>query len=164
MQTPDTLTAVLKYDRFNIIWDHACGISNGLYNRGFGVAFVGENGVLVIDRGGWEVIPQKGVDKKPRIDTIPLKKAGYSPDGEKLAESGIKAHVHNFLDCIVSRELPHADIELGAKVAKLGQCINISHRINKPVHWDDGKKQFAEAEANQFVQPQYRTSWSFPKY
>ncbi len=164
MQTPDTLTAVLKYDRFNIIWDHACGISNGLYNRGFGVAFVGENGVLVVDRGGWEVLPQRGVDKKPRMEAVPLRKAGYSADGEKLAESGIKAHVHNFLDCIISRKQPNADIELGAKVAELGQCINISHRINKPVHWNNETKRFAEEEANLLIRPEYRAPWSLPKY
>ncbi len=164
VQTPDTLTATLKYDRFNIIWDHATGISSGLFNRSFGVAYVGENGILVVDRGGWEVIPQVGLDKKPRMEPVPLKKAGYSFEGEKLSEFGIKAHVHNFLDCIVSRKLPNADIELGSKVAKLGQCINISHRIEKPVHWDDEKKQFAEAEANTLVLPKYSTPWSFPQY
>ncbi len=165
METPDTLTAVLKYkDGFNIIWDHACGISNGLYNRGFGVAYVGEYGVLVVDRSGWEVLPQRGVDRKPRMEAVPLKKAGYTPEGEKLEEFGLKAHVHNFLDCIVSRQQPNAPIELGAKVAKLCQCVNISHRINQAVHWDDGKKQFAEAEANALITPVYRAPWKLPEY
>ncbi len=33
METPDTLMATYAYDDFNIIWDHACGINHGLYNR-----------------------------------------------------------------------------------------------------------------------------------
>lgn len=164
VQTPDTLTATLKYDRFNIIWDHATGISSGLFNRAAGVAYVGEKGSLIVDRSGWEVIPQIGLDKNPRMEAVALKKVGYSVDGVELAEFGLKAHVHNFLDCIVSRKLPNADIELGAKIAKLCQCINISHRINKPVHWDDEKKQFAEAEANLLIQPKYSPQWNFPQY
>ena len=164
METPDTLTSTLKYDRYNIIWDHACGISTGLFNRQFGVAYVGELGTLVIDRSGWEVIPQIGVDRKPRMEPVTLKKVGYTFEGEKLEEFGLKAHVHNFLDSIVSRELPNADIAIGAKVAKLCQTINIAHRINRPVHWDESKKQFAEAEANMLIRPNYRSPWKFPQY
>jgi predicted dehydrogenase len=164
MQTPDTLTATLKYDRFNIIWDHSCGISSGLYGRSFGVAYTGEKGTLVVDRGGWEVFPQADVDKKPRMEPVALKKAGFSTDGKPLQEFGIKAHVHNFLDCIISRKQPNADIELGAKVAELSQCINISHRINKPVHWDNEKKLFAEQEANLLIKPAYSAPWNFPQY
>ncbi|MHB1179142.1 MAG: Gfo/Idh/MocA family protein [Daejeonella sp.] len=164
METPDTLTSVFKYDRFNIIWDHACGISNGLFNRGFGVAYVGEKGTLVVDRGGWEVIPGTGVDGKPRMEAVTLKKVGYSVDGIKLPEYGLKAHVHNFLDCMGSRQLPNADIAIGARIAKLCQFINISHRVNKPVHWDSKSNRFAEADANLLIKPKYRSPWVFPKY
>lgn len=159
---PDTLTAVFKYDRFNIIWDHATGISNGLFNRGFGVAFVGEKGTLVVDRGGWEVIPQVGVDRKPRMEAVALKRVGFSVNGEKLTEFGLKAHVHNFLDCMVSRQLPNADIALGAKVAKLTQLINISHRLNRPVNWNNQTNRFLEADANLLIKPNYSSPWKFP--
>jgi predicted dehydrogenase len=164
METPDTLTAILKYDRYNIIWDHACGISNGLFNRRFGVAYVGELGILVVDRGGWEVIPQIDVDGKQRMEVVPLKKVGYTFEGEKLKEHGLRAHVHNFLDCIVSRKLPNANISNGAKVAKLCQTINISHRIKKAVHWDEAKNHFVEENANQLIKPTYREPWKFPQY
>ena len=39
METPDTLMATYAYKNFNIIWDHACGISHGLYGRKEGLAF-----------------------------------------------------------------------------------------------------------------------------
>ena len=54
METPDTLMATYAYKDFNIIWDHACGINHGLYNRKEGLAFFGEKGTMVLDRAGWE--------------------------------------------------------------------------------------------------------------
>ena len=50
METPDTLMATYAYNDFNIIWDHACGIHHGLYNRREGLAFFGEDGTLIFDR------------------------------------------------------------------------------------------------------------------
>jgi hypothetical protein len=36
-------------------WDHTIGIGNGLYGRTHGISFVGDNGILVLNRDGWEV-------------------------------------------------------------------------------------------------------------
>ena len=41
-----------------MIWEHATAIGQGPYMRDHGVAFHGNNGVLVVDRGGWEVLPE----------------------------------------------------------------------------------------------------------
>ena len=57
METPDTLMATYAYKDFNIIWDHACGINHGPFDKNEGLAFFGENGTLVLTRAGWEVIP-----------------------------------------------------------------------------------------------------------
>ena len=119
---------------------------------------------LVVDRSGWEVIPQSGTDRKPRMEKVPMKKAGFSSDGTALKEFGLKAHIRNFLDCMISRQLPNADISVGAKVAKLCQFINISHRVSQPVHWDEANKRFAEPEANRLIKPEYSAPWKFPRY
>ena len=58
METPDTQQAIFEYDGFSMIWEHAAGIDNGPYGRKHGVAFIGNNGTLVADRAGWEVIPE----------------------------------------------------------------------------------------------------------
>jgi hypothetical protein len=50
---------LMKFDNFNIIWDHAVGIGNGNYGRDHGIAFIGNNGTLVLSRSGWEVIEEK---------------------------------------------------------------------------------------------------------
>ena len=53
-QTPDTLTTVYDFGTFNMLWEHATGINDGPYTRDHGVAFIGNNGTLIVDRGGWE--------------------------------------------------------------------------------------------------------------
>ena len=57
-ETPDTQQALWEYDGYSMIWEHATAIGQGPYMRDHGVAFHGNNGVLVVDRGGWEVLPE----------------------------------------------------------------------------------------------------------
>ena len=57
-ETPDSLQTIYEFDGFNVLWDHAIGIDDGAYGRNAWPRFVGENGTLVIDTGGWEVIPE----------------------------------------------------------------------------------------------------------
>lgn len=74
METPDTLMATYAYKDFNIIWDHACGINHGPFDKKEGLAFFGENGTLVLTRAGWEVLPVM-VGKEARMEAVPFKKA-----------------------------------------------------------------------------------------
>jgi predicted dehydrogenase len=57
-ETPDTLQATYEYPGFNMLWEHSTGIDGGNYRRNHGIAFIGNNGTLIVDRGGWEVIPE----------------------------------------------------------------------------------------------------------
>ena len=45
-------------------------IDDGAYGRNHGLGFVGENGTLVVDRAGWEVIPER-VNGKIRMEAVP---------------------------------------------------------------------------------------------
>ena len=49
-ETPDTQQALWEYDGYSMIWEHATAIGQGPYMRDHGVAFHGNNGVLVLDR------------------------------------------------------------------------------------------------------------------
>ena len=57
-ETPDTQQTLWEFDGFSMIWEHATAIGQGPYMRDHGVAFHGNNGVLVVDRGGWEVLAE----------------------------------------------------------------------------------------------------------
>lgn len=154
METPDTLMATYAYKDFNIIWDHACGINHGLYGRKEGLAFFGENGTMVLDRSGWEVIPVIA-DNTPRMETIPFKKG----EGK-----GLYNHVGNMLSCIKSRNLPAADVAIGARVAKMAHLANISCRLQREVRWDDANSLFVgDNEATALSKAYYRAPWELPK-
>ncbi len=154
METPDTLMATYAYKDFNIIWDHACGINHGLYNRKEGLAFYGENGTMVLDRAGWEVIPVVS-GNVARMEAVPFKKG----EGK-----GLHNHVGNMLACVKSRKLPNADIAIGARVAKMAHLANISCRVQREVHWDDKNNRFVgDDEAIALSKTYYRAPWKLPE-
>ncbi len=170
METPDTLMATYKYPDFTIIWDHACGIGNGLFDKKEGVAFFGENGTLVLTRAGWEVLPEMNntgrnfpycypcdpepVKATPRMEPVAFKKG----EGK-----GLYNHVGNMLQCVKTRQLPNADIAIGAEVAKLSHIANISCRVGRGLSWDNATNTFGnDAEANAFIKAYYREPWKLP--
>jgi len=157
METPDTCMAVYDFGDFGVLWDHTIGIYGANYgNRGHGVAFVGEWGTLVVDRNGWEVIPETtSTSAKKDFKLVPLQKG---------TGQGLDLHVANFLDCIKTKNKPNCDIEIGAHIARISHLGNISYRLGRKVFWDPIKQEFInDAEANQLVQAHYRAPWQLPK-
>lgn len=151
-ETPDSLQTLYEFDSFTVLWDHAIGIDDGAYGRNHGLGFVGENGTLVLDRGGWEVIPEK-VNNKVRMEKVALQKG----DGKGLAN-----HVKNHLECMKSRNRnTNASVEIGAHIAKFSQLGNIAYRTGKKLVWD-GTKFTNDVDANRFLIPNYREPWKLP--
>lgn len=151
-ETPDSLQTIYEFDGFNVMWDHAIGINDGAYGRNHGLGFVGENGTLVIDRDGWEVIPEV-VSGKARMEAVPLKQG---------TGQGLKNHVNNFLECIDSRNPnTNASVEIGAHIAKFSALGNIAYRTGKKLIWD-GKKFTNDSDANNLLIPNYREPWKLP--
>ena len=156
METPDTMMAVYDFGDFGLLWEHTVGIYGANFGRGHGVAFTGEHGTLVIDRGGWEVIPEKtGFGFKEGLEAVSYKASGAR---------GLDLHVANFIDCIKTREKPNCDIETGAYIARFAHLGNISYRLNRKVFWDEEKQLFInDKEANELVKSNYRKPWTLPK-
>jgi len=151
-ETPDSLQTIYEFDGFNVIWDHAIGINDGGYGRTHGLGFVGENGTLVVDRNGWEVIPEI-VNKEKRMEAVLLVKG----TGE-----GLKNHVKNFLDCRLTRNRnTNASVEIGAHIAKFSQLGNIAYRSGKKLIWD-GTRFTNDDEVNKYLIPSYRDPWKLP--
>lgn len=156
MQTPDTMMAVYDFGNFGLLWDHTIGIYGANYGRGHGVAFTGEYGTLVVDRSGWEVIPEtRGVGVKEGLEAV-----SYKRD----AIRGLDLHVANFIHCIKTREKPNCDIEIGAHIARFAHLGNISYRLGRKVFWDGDKQQFInDREADALAKANYRAPWKLPK-
>jgi len=152
-ETPDSLQTIYEFDGFNIMWDHAIGINDGAYGRNHGLGFVGENGTLVVDRSGWEVIPEN-VNGKIRMEAVPLANG---------TGKGLNNHVRNFLDCIDKRDPnTNASVEIGAHIAKFSAIGNIAYRTGKKLIWD-GSKFTNDSDANNLLVPDYRGPWVLPK-
>jgi predicted dehydrogenase len=153
IETPDTLNVLFDYGTFTLEWDHTGGISQGIYGRSYGVAFVGNNGTLVVNREGWEVIAESE-DNTNKTEVIPLQPADK--------DSHIK-HVQNFIWSVKSRKAPLCEIEAGHNVALVAHMGNISYRTGNKLYWDEVKGKFKDDDkANAFLKPVYRTPWKFP--
>ena len=150
-ETPDTLTTVYEFDGYSMIWEQAQSISNGNYGRDHGISFIGNNGTLVLARGGWEVIP----DEK-RMEAVPL---------QMPKQSGLDLHTANFIDVVKSRKQEQltCPIQAGAHVATVCQMGNISYRSGGRLYWDETKAQFREKEANVYLNASYKNGYNLPK-
>ncbi|WP_153799128.1 Gfo/Idh/MocA family protein [Foetidibacter luteolus] len=154
-ETPDTLTTVYEFNGFNMLWEHATGINDGPYLRDHGVAFIGNNGTLVVDRGGWEVIPEK-INGELKMQAV---------ERQQRVDNGLELHAKNFIEVVKSRKFEdlHAPIQLGAHVATVCQMGNIAFRSGKKVYWDKAKGEFTDSEANKYLAAEYHNGYKIPK-
>ena len=149
-ETPDTLTAMYEFDDFNIQWEHALGIASGPYGKDHGLAFIGNNGTLVVNRSGWEVIPDGN-----RMEAVPFQKA---------IDNGIDKHMQNFVEAILTkdRSILRAPIEAGSHIATISQMGNIAYRTGKKIYWDNENSQFTDAQANGYLVAKYYNGYEIP--
>ena len=156
-ETPDTQQALWECDGFSMIWEHATAIGQGPYMRDHGVAFHGNNGVLVVDRGGWEVLPEtetKSGKQTYRMIGQPRRRAS----GDMHQD-----HVKNFLECMDSRKRPRSDVEIGHNSMIACHLANIAFRVSRRVQWDAANERIVnDAEAQKLVMKPYRAPWTLP--
>jgi predicted dehydrogenase len=153
-ETPDTLTALYEFDGFNLVWDSAMGIDNGSYNRDHGIAYIGNNGTLILNRGGWEVIEERQSKNK---SVKPL---------EKSMDNGLNNHMQNFFDAIKANNqaLLKCPIADGAHIATVAQMGNISYLSNQRLAWDKINNKFTDKKINaQYLMKQYHNGYTLPK-
>lgn len=160
METPDTQQAIYEYDDFTMVWEHGLGIGLGPHQRGHGVSFVGNRGTLVIDRGGWEVLPEVGRENGKRFYKTPA-----IPDREaSRSQRGLAQHTEDFIECMKTREQPRCNADVGALVAVNAHLGNIAFRTGRRVYWDHETGRFAgDDEANALLLAEYHNGWQLPR-
>jgi len=152
-ETPDTLTALYEFDGFNLVWDHAMGIDNGSYNRDHGIAYIGNNGTLVLSRQGWEVIEEhrsKNKVSKPFVNS---------------SDDGLGRHMANFIDVVRSRKMGdlRCSVQEAAHVAIVAQMGNISLRSGQRLSWDRAAGRFADQAVNtKYLMKEYHNGYRLP--
>lgn len=151
-ETPDTLQTIYDFGSFSLLWEHAMGISGGNYGRDHGIAFIGNYGTLVLDRGGWEVIPEG-----KKMEQIPL---------QNNQGNGLDNHTVNFINAIKSRDSTSlkAPIQIGYDAAVVSHLGNAAYKTGERIYWDADKKQFTNSEANKYLNTTYHNGWELPQY
>ncbi len=152
-ETPDTLTTLYEFDTFNLVWDHAMGIDNGSYGLDHGIAYIGNNATLVLNRGGWEVIEEKGSKQK------------VSKPLAKVSDNGVDKHWVNFIEAVRSRKTENLNcpIEAGAHVATVAQMGNIAFRSGQKLNWDKAAGKFTDEKINeQYLMKEYHNGYKLP--
>jgi predicted dehydrogenase len=162
-ETPDTLQAVFQYKDFNMLWEHATGIDNGPYKRREGIAFIGNNGTLVVDRGGYEVIVERQAEGysgwgKSKMDPI---EAYVKPDELNYLDM----HTQNFVEAVKKNDQSflNTPIHSGSVAAINAQMGNIAYKTGSKVFWDAKNENFGtNTEANKLIKPSYHNGWEMP--
>ena len=161
-ETPDTLQAVFEYEKFNMLWEHATGIDNGPYGKTEGIAFIGNYGTMVVNRDGWEVIPETKRNEEGvlmyEIEDLPDQRRGnnanYLADHHKNFVAAMQANDASLLKC---------GIETGAVAAINAHMGNVAFKTGRKVYWDAAKGEFKnDKEANALIKAHYQNGWKLP--
>jgi predicted dehydrogenase len=123
-ETPDTVQTILSYP--DQVQMHFEGTFSNARN-GSRIEFLGTEASIVMDRGAYELIPERGkkVEAKSVILGTEPKHRGADfydkPDGEKL-------HLQNWIDCIRNGKTPTAPVEAGVLAASAAHLANLALR------------------------------------
>lgn len=162
-ETPDTLQTVFQYKDFNMLWEHATGIDGGPYNCTEGIAFIGNNGTLVVNRGGYEVFSEREAQGfsstgKPKMEPI----EAYKKPSEL---NYLDLHTQNFVEAIKKNSQAHLNtpIRSGSVAAINAQMGNIAFKTGTKVFWDGQQNKFTDnTAANKLINPAYQNGWKVP--
>ncbi|MAD91659.1 MAG: oxidoreductase [Gammaproteobacteria bacterium] len=160
METPDTQQAIFEFKDFTMTWEHANGIGLGPFQRSHGVAFIGNNGTLVVDREKWEVLPE--IHKEN--DSLKSKVKAVNQQFARKGESGLNQHTSNFINAIRLNEELACDIYTGSLAAINAHMGNVALKTSANLSWDNKLWRFeSNKQANKLMTPKYRTPWKYPK-
>lgn len=149
-ETPDVQTTIYDFGDFQMSWEHNLATGIGLYGLQHGIAFIGENGTLLLNRSGWEVRPEK-----EKTEALPWTKS---------VDVGLDKHAKNFIDVVKSRhkEDLKCPFHAGAKVAVVSHMGNIAVRTGQKIYWNAATNKFNVAAANNLIKPVYYNGWKLP--
>jgi len=119
-----------------------------------GAIFVGEKGKIQILRGDFKA--------EPKELEAELRKGAPEPTPEGNHECD--EHIRNFFDCMRTRKLPNADVEIGHRSTTVCHLMNICRDLGRKLQWDPKAEQFiGDDEANKVLSRPRRKGYELPK-
>jgi predicted dehydrogenase len=145
-ETPDTLQATFRYSDFVCTYENRECNGRPIDGHGYGISFHGTEATMLLDRSGFQIIPEGG-DR------------GVPMQAQSLPESHAR-HMRNFLDCVKSRQRPVSDVEIGHRSTSTAILGNIAYRTGRQLTWDrEAETIVGDAEAAQLLDLAYRAPW-----
>lgn len=144
------------------------------YANGVEVKFVIEQGhgpmggaVFVCEKGKLEINRNKFTSNPPEIAEALRKQVDVAEEERKwsdqLALWQARWHMQNWLDCIRSRELPVADVEIGHRSITVCHLANITRASGRELSWDPVKERFIDdVAANGLLDRERRKGFELP--
>ncbi|HEV3122514.1 MAG TPA: Gfo/Idh/MocA family oxidoreductase [Isosphaeraceae bacterium] len=165
--TPDTLQVIYEFPQCTLTYSMRKGNGLPLNGHDYGILFCGTDGSLLLDRAGYDIIPDKVIEPygfKIVYGKRDLRKISLEKKHVQGANDGSRAHARNFLDCLRSRERPVADIEIGHRSTNTCHLGNIAYKLGRRVEWDAETETFKnDSEANALLAREYRAGFELPK-
>jgi predicted dehydrogenase len=127
-ETPDTIQCLLRYPGFQVYFEGTFANAR----NGAMLEFMGTEATLYLDRGRYEIIPERGKEVAAQqliLGTGPRGADFYDkPDGELL-------HLTNWVECVRSRRKPNCPAEAGVSAASAAHLGNMAFRGSKVAEW-----------------------------
>ncbi|MBV8820868.1 MAG: Gfo/Idh/MocA family oxidoreductase [Acidobacteriaceae bacterium] len=137
--TPDTAQTLLEYPDVQIYFEATfLNARNGAM-----LEFMGREATLYMDRGRYEVHPERKKDasnREPLPGTVQYSELvlGKGPRGADFYDQpdGEALHISNWLECIRTRKKPNAPVEAGISAASAAHLANIALRERRTATWE----------------------------
>ncbi len=125
--------------------------SRPIEKRGHGKAFYGSEGMLALDRTGFELWTSSQNGKQRITEEVSSAKSEHEV---------VQDHMKGFLECVNSRKVPFADIQRGYEATLPGLLMNVGFRLGREVKWDPEKERFiGDDQANAMLSRDNRAPW-----
>lgn len=149
-ETPDTQITVYDFPSYTLIWEHGVQCGLGPDRREHGVFFTGTDATLILHSQGWEIV----AEPKHRDAVVEMKR--QAPTRELIRAQ----HARNFLDCVVSRQAPVENLDVGHHVSSVAHLGNLALRSRSRIEWDGATETVRDnPAANKLLSRQYRAPW-----
>jgi predicted dehydrogenase len=129
-ETPDTIHTVLHYPEKEVQVHFEGTFINA--RNGAGIEFQGTDASLYLDRGRYELYPERG--KGTYSEFVPGKGA-KGADFDPNVKCGL-LHLQNWIDCVRSRKKPHAPVEAGVIACKSAHLGNRAYLNGGLAVWE----------------------------
>ncbi|GMW01408.1 MAG: dehydrogenase [Candidatus Hydrogenedentota bacterium] len=153
---PDTMEATFEFASGRLmLFGQYEAAGNPMLPEGAEIELRGTKGTLYARTGRYWIVPEAGgqfQDKEPRTDPAEAKSDTVDPT---------IAHIGNWLECIKSRGLPCADVEIGHRSVTIAHLGNIALEMRARIAWDAEQERITSPEsANEHLHYDYRAPWT----